>query len=248
MRKPGAVDRRGLAGRIRAIRAGRTLKEFAGLIGVSHTSVKRYEEGALPEIGVLLKIAGQGGVDLGRLLTGRPLPSDIRDSSPLHFHLAPSRASAKGFAETAFPPGADGGYVSVPLTEGRVAAAGGIITKENVIDHILLRMKALKELGGSSNLVACRVDGDSMLPYLSSGDIVVIDRDVDRERVMEKKVYAIYTAGQVTANTLQKEGHWLYLAPLNVSDRVRGVDMRRNENPILGLVIGAWRNFEGGIF
>lgn len=249
MRSNRAIDRKALAERIRHIRGDRTLMEFAELVGVSHASVRRYEEGSLPDIDVLLRIADVGKVDLGRLLTGQPLPGDVRDTRPLHFHLHPARNLSRGFKEQgAFPIEPEGeSYISVPLTEGKIAAGEPIIAEENVIDHILLHMRVLQQTGASRNLIACRVQGDSMMPQLNSGDIVVIDRDVDKERVMEKKIYAIFENGGITAKMLQKDGPRLYLIPLNMAERIQHVDLRENENPIVGLVVGAWRNFEGMI-
>ena len=138
-------------------------------------------------------------------------------------------------------------YLSVPLTLGKIAAGEPIITEEEVIDNILLHRKVLKQTGASKNLIACRVEGDSMTPHLASGDIVIIDRDTDTDRVEEKKIYAILNGGGITAKTLQKEGHLLFLIPLNQSFRVESVDLRENESPVVGKVIGAWRNFEGRI-
>ncbi|MBI4666196.1 MAG: LexA family transcriptional regulator [Nitrospinae bacterium] len=242
------IDRKALAKRIKDVRGERTLKEFAELVGVSHTSIRRYEEGAMPDIDILLKIAEVAGMDLGRLITGKPLPADVRDTKPVIFHLHPSRGAARGFAEPAFPSGREGEhYISVPLTEGRIAAGMPIITEENVIDHILLHMRVLKQSGASKNLIACRVQGESMLPHLNPGDIVIIDRDVDKERILERKIYAVYEGGGITAKMLQKDGSHLYLIPLNLAEKIQHIDLRENENPIVGLVIGAWRNFEGRV-
>jgi len=245
MSKNSIIDRQQLGKRIRKIRGERTLHQFAEIIGVSHTSVKRYENGTLPDVDVLLKIAKASKIDLGRLLTGEPLPSDVRDSQPLHFHLHSARGMAEGQASSS-PDGAH--YISVPLTEGKIAAGMPIIAEEDVIDHILLHIRVLKQTGASRNLIACRVEGESMTPHLSSGDIVVIDRDVDKDRVVEKKIYAIYDGGGITAKMLQKDGYHLYLIPLNIAERIQHIDLREAENPIVGVVIGAWRNFEGMIF
>lgn len=247
MNKFTGVDRKALAGKIRSIRGDRTLMEFGALIGVSHTSVKRYEEGALPEIDTLIKIADEGGIDLGKLLTGMPLRTDIRESRPIHFHLTPARSATKRYlSDSSVQPLGDD-YLSVPLTLGKIAAGTPIITEDEVIDNILLHQKVLKQTGASKNLIACRVEGDSMTPHLASGDIVIIDRDTDKERIEEKKIYAVLDGGGITAKTLQREGHLLFLIPLNQSFRVESIDLRENENPIVGKVIGAWRNFEGRI-
>lgn len=243
MSKNSIIDRKSLGEKIRKIRGNKTLQRFAEEIGVSHTSVKRYEEGALPDIDVLLKIAKLGQIDLGRLLTGEPLPSDVRDNQPLHFHLHPARNAREGA-----PPEPDGAqFISVPLTSGKIAAGMPIIAEEDVIDHILLHIRVLKQTGASRNLIACRVEGDSMTPHLNSGDIVVIDRDIDRNVIQEKKIYALFDGEGITAKMLQRDGYHLYLIPLNVAERIQHIDLREMENPVVGLVIGAWRNFEGRV-
>ncbi|VAX15083.1 hypothetical protein MNBD_NITROSPINAE01-1465 [hydrothermal vent metagenome] len=242
------IDRSALSARIKEIRGKRTLSQFADIIGVSHMSVKRYEEGALPDIDTLLNIAKAGDIDLGRLLTGKPLPADVRDVKPLTLGVLPAKSySATDNGE--WPALSGDQYISVPLTKSAIAAGEPIIMEEDVIDHVLLHMRALKKAGASKNLVACRVKGDSMSPHLNSGDIVVIDRDVDKEKIIEKKIYAVMNDGGVTAKTLQKEGYHLYLIPLNQSHRIQHIDLREVDNsPIVGLVIGAWRNFEGRLF
>ncbi|VAX21712.1 hypothetical protein MNBD_NITROSPINAE02-804 [hydrothermal vent metagenome] len=249
MSEKSVINRMALAGRIHKIRGNKTLHQFAEVIGVSHTSVKRYEEGALPDIDVLLRIAAYAKIDLGLLLIGKPLPSDVRDYRPLRFQIQKARSYGEGLGEEE---GVDAGpedshYISVPLTEGKIAAGEPIIVDENVIDHILLHLRVLKQTGASRNLAACRVEGDSMAPHLNSGDIVVIDRDADKEKIIERKTYAVLNGDGVTAKMLQKEGYHLYLIPLNPAHRIQHVDLREKPSPIVGLVIGAWRNFEGRI-
>ncbi len=240
MCKTGLVDPNAVGGRIKGIRGKKTLQQFAKIIGVSHTSVKRYEEGTLPDINVLLKIAKAGEVDLGWLLLGKPLPYDVREYRPLQFIVgAPDNASAAKLDES--------DYISVPLTEGNIAAGNPRIAEEDVIDYFLFHMRALKSSGASRDLIACRVEGDSMTPHLNSGDVVVIDRGIDKNKIEEKKIYAIYDDGGITAKTLQKDGYHLYLIPLNLSEKIQHVDLRENDSPIVGLVIGAWRNLERGV-
>ncbi len=244
MNKRSVVDREGLARRIKKIRGKRTLMEFGALIGVSHTSVKAYETGErVPDIDTLLQIAKAGPMDLGRLLLGKPLPSDLVDHGEMNVNLRPSRAvDRRALTE---PDGEE--FLSVPLTEGKIAAGEPIITDEHIIDHILLHMRVLKQTGASRNLIACRVAGDSMTPHLNDGDIVVIDRDVDQEAILEKKLYAVFDGSGITAKMVQQDGPRLFLIPLNQAERIRSVDLREVENPVVGLIIGAWRNFEGRI-
>lgn len=244
MNKKSVVDRQGLARRIKTIRGKRTLMEFGALIGVSHTSVKAYETAErIPDIETLLRIAKAGPMDLGRLLLGHPLPSELVDQGGINVNLRPSRAvDRRSLSE---PDGEE--FLSVPLTEGKIAAGEPIITDEHIIDHILLHVRVLKQTGASRNLIACRVAGESMTPHLNDGDIVVIDREVDNDAIMEKKIYAVFDGSGITAKMVQRDGPRLFLIPLNQAERIRSLDLREIDNPIVGLIIGAWRNFEGRI-
>ena len=47
-------------------------------------------------------------------------------------------------------------------------------------------------------------------------------------------MFSILNGGGITAKTLQKEGHLLFLIPLNQSFRVESIDLRENENPVVG--------------
>lgn len=236
------VNKAEFSRRARKIRGNKTLHQFAKILEVSHTSVKRYEGGLLPPADVLLKYAKAGGIDLSELLTGVSLKEGSSGSKAQLEKPSDLETDEKAF----FIDSSE--YVNVPLTDGKIAAGEPVIAEENIVDHMLLHIRALKKTGASRDLVGCRVEGDSMSPHLNSGDIVVIDRGIDKEKVIEKKIYAVYNDGGITAKTLQKDGFHLYLIPLNNSYRIQHIDLRENNSPIVGLVIGAWRNFEGTIF
>ncbi len=78
-------------------------------------------------------------------------------------------------------------YVSIPLTDSAIAVGQSIIPGENIEDYVLLHIRAAKK---RDNLVATRVDGDSMEPMLHSGDIVVIDRN--DKNIVRNKIFAIF--------------------------------------------------------
>jgi len=54
-------------------------------------------------------------------------------------------------------------YVSISLTDSAIATGQAIIAGENIEDYVLLHVRAAKK---RTNLVATRVDGDSMEPML----------------------------------------------------------------------------------
>ncbi|MBI5178620.1 MAG: helix-turn-helix domain-containing protein [Nitrospinae bacterium] len=221
---PQKLDKKALGRRIREARGTMTLVQFGELLGVAHTTVKRYEEGMMPSPGILMEVARISQKPLAWLLTGTETP-------PRAAPLPPHRLSEEE-------------YLSVPLIEGKIAAGEPIIPLETVDEWVVLHKRpARRSGGGRDNLVSCRVSGDSMWPYLADGDIVVIDRGAERSRLNEKKVYAVWADGGITAKKVKQEGHTLSLIPLNPAEKIRKVDLRENPSPIVGLVIGAWKDF-----
>src|SRR5262249_10510614 len=64
------IDIEKFASRLRILRAGRSLRDFAEEIGVSAPTVQNYERGRLPEAEVLYRIAVIHGVTMEWLLMG----------------------------------------------------------------------------------------------------------------------------------------------------------------------------------
>lgn len=128
-------------------------------------------------------------------------------------------------------------FVSVPLTESAIAAGQPIIPQENIEDYVLLHIRAA---GKRTNLVASRVDGHSMEPTLHPGDIVVIDRD--DKVIVKNKMFAIYHEGGLTAKFLEKKANLLILRPINPIAEIQIIDLNENPQPIVGKVIGAWKD------
>ncbi len=130
----------------------------------------------------------------------------------------------------------DEDYVSIPLTESSIAAGQPIIQGDKIEDYVLLHIRAA---GKRRNLVASRVDGDSMEPMLHSGDIVVIDRD--DKRVLKNRIYAIFHEEGLTAKYVERKKELLILRPINPNSDVQIIDLNELPDPIVGRIIGAWK-------
>jgi SOS-response transcriptional repressor LexA len=127
-------------------------------------------------------------------------------------------------------------YVSIPLTDSSIAAGQPIIQDSNIEDYVLLHIRAT---GKRKNLVASRVDGDSMEPMLHSGDIVVIDRD--DKKLIKNRIFAIYYDEGLTAKYVECQKDLLILRPINPTSQVQIINLNDNPDPIIGRVIGAWK-------
>ena len=132
----------------------------------------------------------------------------------------------------------DEDYVSIPLTTSAIAAGQPIIPENNIEDYVLLHVRAA---GKRKNLVASRVDGESMEPMLHSGDIVVVDRD-DR-KLVKNKMYAIFYEEGLTAKYVERQKDLLILRPINPNAQVQVVNLNENPDPVVGRIIGAWKEF-----
>lgn len=127
-------------------------------------------------------------------------------------------------------------YISIPLTDSSIAAGQPIIQENNIEDYVLLHIRAA---GKKKNLVASRVDGDSMEPMLHSGDIVVIDRD--DKNVIKKRIFAIFYDEGLTAKYIEFQQNLLILRPINPNSQVQIINLNEHPDPIVGRVIGAWK-------
>jgi transcriptional regulator with XRE-family HTH domain len=127
-------------------------------------------------------------------------------------------------------------YVSIPLTDSSIAAGQPIIQENNIEDYVLLHIRAA---GKRKNLVASRVDGDSMEPMLHSGDIVVIDRD--DKKIKKNRIFAIYYEEGLTAKYVECQKDLFILRPINPTSQVQIINLNENPDPIVGRVIGAWK-------
>jgi len=219
--------------RLRSIRGSDTLQSFAKKIGVAHTTVMRYERGMIPSPKVLMAISR---------LSGKSIESILTDKNEQTF-------SNLSEDEQVIPPSIPSNlpedeFVSIPLTEGKIAAGEAIITEENIIDWVVLHIRPIKKsLSKLPDLVACRVSGYSMYPQLAPDDIVIIDRGTNKNAILKGRIYALWNDGGLSVKLIKKEGHLLRLISINKDEEERTIDLRINPMPIVGLVIGAWKNF-----
>ncbi len=79
-----------------------------------------------------------------------------------------------------------------------------------------------------------------MEPMLHPGDIVFIDRD--DKKIVKNKIFAIYHEGGLTAKFLELKNDLLILRPINPNDEVQIIYLNENPQPIVGKIIGAWKD------
>ncbi|CAI2719734.1 XRE family transcriptional regulator [Nitrospina watsonii] len=206
---------------------GWSVEDLAQRIGIPGHVLDQYEKGKCTvSLDLIQDVARKLKIDARMLLSeDRMLTVQVPDLKV--FQTANTPAAPKIANED---------YISIPLTDSSIAAGHPIIQENNIEDYVLLHIRAA---GKRTNLVASRVDGDSMEPMLSSGDIVVIDRN--DKKIVKNKIYAIFYEDGLTAKYLERKKHLLILRPINPTSDVQIIDMYENPDPIVGRVIGAWK-------
>ncbi len=78
-----------------------------------------------------------------------------------------------------------------------------------------------------------------MEPMLHSGDIVVIDRD--NKKISKNKIFAIFYDEGLTAKYVESKDNLLILRPINPNSQLQIINLNVNADPIVGRVIGVWK-------
>jgi phage repressor protein C with HTH and peptisase S24 domain len=209
---------------------GFSVQKLAQEIEIPELSLEFYEKGIWSFSTELLnKISGILEIPIQRLLT---------DEKTELGHVPPQLKIYNSYPDKSGPTINQEDYISVPLTDSAIAAGQPIIQHENIEDYVLLHTRAT---GRRNNLVASRVEGDSMEPTLHSGDIVIIDRS---DKTIEKnQMYAIFHENGLTAKYVELGKSFLILRPLNPSAQIQIVNLKEYPDPVVGRIIGAWKSF-----
>jgi phage repressor protein C with HTH and peptisase S24 domain len=158
---------RGLCEKFAEIRRERTLnkQQFADFLEIPSTTVSDIELGKRePSKDVLLKLTSKCGVNLHWMLTGDG-DKYIKEQISVH-----GSKKLPIYNKLELPEGA---FV-VPLLDQRLSAGVGSYLPENDEIKALVHVPSYLSRFGK-NIAALTVDGDSMYPTLSRGDMVVCD-------------------------------------------------------------------------
>jgi len=113
----------------------------------------------------------------------------------LHIHQKPE----------SMKPVLDTDFVTVPLYDVAASCGGGsIIHSEQIVDHLAFRAEWVRnELGADpKRLALIAAIGDSMLPAITSGDLLLIDASVCVVR--QDAIYAIQVEGVLLVKRIQR--------------------------------------------
>ncbi|BEH08844.1 XRE family transcriptional regulator [Geobacter sulfurreducens subsp. ethanolicus] len=98
------------------------------------------------------------------------------------------------------------GYTKVPRFEVKASAGGGaIIHSEQIVDHLYFKTEWVKNVLGIPRdfLALISVQGDSMEPTLSNGDLILVDTRASR--VEDGAIYVVQYDDALLVKRLQKK-------------------------------------------
>jgi phage repressor protein C with HTH and peptisase S24 domain len=160
-----AEQQPGFAGRLRFLKSASRLQnnQLAVAFGVSEGGFKKWLAGGEPSLRNLVRIQDVTGVAFQWMATGE---------GPMFDSEAQEGAAAPGF-------------VYVPRFDVRAGAGTAqIVDSENVKGFVAFREDWVRSRlrRNPANLVAMEAFGDSMVPTISDGDVILVDTSEDRVR------------------------------------------------------------------
>lgn len=150
---------------------------------------------AEPKASRLVAIAKAAGASIGWLATGEGDPEgNAQQMQSQTQGLAARESEAARF---------DDRFALVPLYDVRVSAGHGAFNgTEHVLTQLAFTRYWLHKLGlHTAQLVAVRVDGDSMEPTIRSGDVLLIDRE--QTQLRDGVIYVMRREELLVAKRLQ---------------------------------------------
>ena len=160
-----------LGEKIRLIRKSLELNqlEFAKKLGFkSATAVSKFEDNSRnPKKNNLIEIAKMGNITLDELLIGIEFKEYPNANGPAGIKPIVNN-SADGYVSS-------DEFMFIRQMRGKISAGGGLEPDDTVDLRIAFRKDWITHKGKPENMSLIKVDGDSMIPTLLNGDLVLVD-------------------------------------------------------------------------
>ncbi|WP_336800620.1 XRE family transcriptional regulator [Kaistia sp. MMO-174] len=189
-----AIDLNEVAERLRLIvRQSGGNQRVSELSGVPLRTLNGYLSGETePKLSTLAKVLRSCGVSISEFLAGDWLQSDATNG------IVDSRSIS---ATTGIP----AGFVAVPRLQVRASAGRGRIATIDLLEDgefIAFREDWMRRIGLNPKFAqALTAVGDSMEPTIRDGDLLLIDRSIDR--VVDNGIYVAVVGGMVVVKRVQ---------------------------------------------
>ena len=190
-------------------------------IGVSNVVINRYiKDKTMPDYNFLNKLASYFNININWLLTGEG-------------SMFPTR-NTKQFG--------DRDYYYMPIIDTVSCGSPQEIEAAEPLDHILLDTNSL--LGDFNDYFAFYASGDSMSPYISSGDVVIVKQDNEWTHA-DDRVCVVNVEGEITLKKVKtfSDGKEILLQPYNkdYSPILLDKDLAK-QSQLVGIAVMSVRN------
>lgn len=191
-------DAAGFGRRLKAAMVGRhTQESLAESIGASVSGVKKWLSGSAdPGWSYVVAAAAACEVSLDWLATGE----------------GPQRLGSRGSARGSVSDSGerpltrlDDGFVLVPRYNVEASAGPGALNgNEHVVDYMAFRQDFVRRVlrADPGNLVLITAVGDSMEPAIRAGDLLLVDRGIDR--IMDDAIYVLGIGDELMVKRVQR--------------------------------------------
>jgi SOS-response transcriptional repressors (RecA-mediated autopeptidases) len=190
-------------------------------IEVSNVVINRYiKDKTMPDFNFLHKLANQLNININWLLTGEGT-------------MFPTR-STKRIGER--------DYYYLPILDAVSCGSPQEIEASEPLDHIMMDTNSLS--GDFNNYFAFYASGDSMEPYISNGDVVIVKQDSDWQHATDR-ICVVNVEGEITLKKVKtySGGQEILLQPYNkIFDPILLDRDRARNSRLVGIAVMSVRN------
>lgn len=194
---------------------------LAKQINISNVVINRYiKDKTMPDLNFLNKLATQLNININWLITGEGAMFPTRNIKQI----------------------GDQEYYYMPIFESVSCGSPQEIETAEPIDHIMINTNSLS--GDFNNYFSFFASGNSMEPYISNGDVVIVKQESEWQQA-EDRICVVNVEGEITLKKVKTfmAGQEILLQPFNKDYQPILLDKELARNSLLvGIAVMSIRN------
>ncbi len=232
--------------RIKEIRRLKNIKqiELAKRLNLKASALSQMESNKIkPSIETMTKLCEAYGLNLHWLITGKGKMlvdgSKFEEIDNLEKVFSDHIQNVLDAKKRFF----DDSMISIPIS-GEISA--GLPLESSEADHGTVKLSRDQIKGNVDNYLCLKVNGSSMEPFISNGDVILIEKTNNWERGYDR-ICAVRLDGEITLKKLKldKSKHSLLLIPMNEEFSVIEVKPEDHDDfYLIGVMTFLYRKFD----